>query len=1675
MRKRIFSLVLSILMLLCLFPAVAVAEQDAWGVIGNICGTNWDTDFPMTEIEPNIWKSDELELHAGEMLKVRLNGSWDMNYGIDFSWDGNEPVICCQGGRNLVIPADGTYVVTLSLGEPTTIALTCDGETVLPQIEQEEPGSDVWTVIGSIFGSNWDTDYQMTEIEAGVWQAGPWTMEADWEFRVRCNFDWEWNYGAADGENCVIEEDGVYRITLDLNVENPAVTWELTDDEPEEPVVVQPDDPGEEYERVPLTEENFPDANFRAWILAQDGWTEAEDGVTYLSGGARENEFIDCSGQGIADLTGIQYFPNLRYLIAGECYDENENGDWVLAGSNALTSFDASLAPNLVELSVTLSDVTELDVSPLTNLERLWCAGNGMTSLTLGDLPHLEYLNAGDCGWYEGNDEWGSKKNRLSELDLSGVPNLKELNVNGNLLTALDLSGVPNLKELNVNGNLLTALDASGFADLKRLECADNPITSLTLPDHKVCGWLGICEVEPTDNGNGTYSFDLSTLLDPTAYSFESIDTSEWDESKSLNTETGVVTFAYVPDWEQFCVKETVVFEGEDWQSTEDLWLNIDFVGGDPYNPDDPQDPDDPDYPYVSDEGIDPSTEYNSGGEDGTVPDWRPTAPAYDGSLDGIPIDEEHFPDANFREWILRKLDHETVTDGETGEETYLLTGEQRWNVTVIDCRGRHIQSLAGIEYFPNLEWLYCGRVLTEYVPEYAFFLYASNPIETLDLSGNPKLTRLYASYCRLTAIDLSLNPELTHLSLFHNALTALDLSNNNKIEELSFEVNDIASFTAPEMPNLRILRCGFTRLVEVDLSGRSEMTSVRCHNIDTLETLNINGCTSLDPTECEIHDNYALRELRCRNCGLSEIPNNIPNLEILDCGGNEQFTSLDLSDLRELKELYCDNCSLYRLNLSLNRNITILNCSYNHLKELNFILVPGTQEYGGEFYGQGQTAVCAAGMEPDGDGFTFDMHNLVSAENLDRILSVSGASSFDPQTGIATFAEAADTISYAFNASDDQGVTLSMPVTVTLNVEMPPLPDGAIPIDKEHFPDDNFRNWILKSLTPYYTEDEFGRQYLTETRYDAYYFDLTGMEIASIEGLEYFPNAFGLFLGDGYRQDEDGDWVWHSNYLTEVDLSQNPNLAEVHLNNNRLTSLDVSGLSRLQWLNCRNNRLNVIDVSQNANLAMLWCGGNNATVLTLPGVHVYPLLRAQSNQLARIECEDNQIESLDLAGLAALKELNCEHNQIAALDLAGNTNFGLLDCDENVDVTLPEGMAFCAEMTINDDEKTYRCTSLAAAIDKITGRDGVTSADEVQSAYITLFDDQEGPALVFDPNQRKTVVIDLGGHTYAAWEKPVLVAYENDVTVKNGEIVFKPTPTFTTQSLILSGQIGLSFNMDLPDIEGVNWENSYMTFTIPHGTCTERADYTDSQMRSSGTKPFVCYVATIQMAEPITATFHWTEGEEEKTVEKTYAIKDYFLSYDENKDLFDPNTQKLIESTADYGHYVQAYLADVKGWALGENGAYYEMDKFYTEAYNYNDTETGLNEYGFTCVNDGADITKLSFATVLDSATTIRLPITPTSGYTGTFAAEADQGKEATVSKSGNRYIVEIPNLAAHELSKVYTITVTTEGGTATITTSALSYMKLLFNANETAPVRNAASAMLGYASAAYSYQNAD
>ena len=69
----------------------------------------------------------------------------------------------------------------------------------------------------------------------------------------------------------------------------------------------------------------------------------------------------------------------------------------------------------------------------------------------------------------------------LSQLDLTGMTQLKALSCEGNALTSLNLSACRNLESLVCNNNQLTTLDVSGLNKLETLTCFSNDLATLNL------------------------------------------------------------------------------------------------------------------------------------------------------------------------------------------------------------------------------------------------------------------------------------------------------------------------------------------------------------------------------------------------------------------------------------------------------------------------------------------------------------------------------------------------------------------------------------------------------------------------------------------------------------------------------------------------------------------------------------------------------------------------------------------------------------------------------------------------------------------------------------------------------------------------------------------------------------------------------------------------------------------------------------------------------------------------------------------------------------------------------------------------------------------------------------------------------------------------------------------
>ena len=177
-------------------------EKEAFSVIGQICGTSWDTDFPMTrtaEAGDATYYSEALELKAGDEFKVRQGAAWDVNFGADGARDGD----------NIKVEEDGYYFVKLVVNEDLS-----KGDVTL-----EKTSYHAWAVIGAVNGTNWDTDFEMEIQDDGkTYKLADFALKAGEEFKVRQGHNWDNNYGkdgAKDGDNFVVDADGTYTIVFD--------------------------------------------------------------------------------------------------------------------------------------------------------------------------------------------------------------------------------------------------------------------------------------------------------------------------------------------------------------------------------------------------------------------------------------------------------------------------------------------------------------------------------------------------------------------------------------------------------------------------------------------------------------------------------------------------------------------------------------------------------------------------------------------------------------------------------------------------------------------------------------------------------------------------------------------------------------------------------------------------------------------------------------------------------------------------------------------------------------------------------------------------------------------------------------------------------------------------------------------------------------------------------------------------------------------------------------------------------------------------------------------------------------------------------------------------------------------------------------------------------------------
>ena len=295
-----------------------------------------------------------------------------------------------------------------------------------------------------------------------------------------------------------------------------------------------------------------------------------------------------------------------------------------------------------------------------------------------------------------------------------------------------------------------------------------------------------------------------------------------------------------------------------------------------------------------------------------------------------VPIDEEHFPDPQFREFI-KKSEYDTDGDG-------ALSSEELAAVTTMNCRncystyfvtyGRRLYSLQGIEYFTSLTDLDCseneiGELDLSKNTELVSLECWANQLTSLDTSKNTKLKKLCCDNNALTSLNIQGNTELTRLDCYENNLTELDVSGVTSWLELSCQNNELTKLKLTR--TVTELNCEENQLTSLDLSNYKDLVDLDCSS-NRLSQINVSGCTHLMNVHC---NGNQISQLNLSGC---------TNLRDAYCSDN-RISQLDLSGCALLSTLNCSNNRLASLNLSDCKYLLILDCSNNQLTSLDLTM----------------------------------------------------------------------------------------------------------------------------------------------------------------------------------------------------------------------------------------------------------------------------------------------------------------------------------------------------------------------------------------------------------------------------------------------------------------------------------------------------------------------------------------------------------------------------------------------------------------------------------------------------------------------------------------------------------------------------------------------------------------
>ena len=617
-------------------------------------------------------------------------------------------------------------------------------------------------------------------------------------------------------------------------------------------------------------------------------------------------QYVDLYGN--PDLTTVVFADKNEYLKGITAYDTDLihfYDSYQFPALNVLDLHNTSLYeltltpanyPALTNLNLSGTQLTDLDVSGLTTLEKLDLSGNNLSKLNVAANVALTDLNI--------------KGNRgISKLNLVNNARMHSLNVSCTGLESLDVHHMSELTSLTADSLKITKLDVSELKYLSSLSAEDCQLSYLDF----TANYFRLKSLYLRGNKNFTaqsLNFMYQTIHNPD-YSRSRIYVQGCTGAEQADAEKYLNLDDFDCNWK-------IDVEGDGSASMAPVQLTLKPAQGGTYQ--------------VYRRDFSSKVEnyfiknYEEAADGKVVPGFVNVVRfvADEGkSFRGVKVNGELIKDSLF--FVTADAEIEAVfgEGEEDSDEKYIAFSVYSGN----DSQYGFASDAPDTEIF--IDWgdgkLVKGTINNE------GFTYFDGQTEgtTVKVFGDVSYINVesysygYGIDNRIKGIDLSHNRGIRQLNAYGNELQSIDVTNQPNLLLLDISMNeDIETLDVTHNPELKKLVAYTTSIESIDLTNNTKLQYIDIKN-SMLDELKVDNCPEI--VTLIVSNNY-LESMDVTK---------LTNLDIFHASGNE-ISTIDLSQNTKMRELALNKNKLAALDLSKNVMLEKLNVSNNQIAALN-------------------------------------------------------------------------------------------------------------------------------------------------------------------------------------------------------------------------------------------------------------------------------------------------------------------------------------------------------------------------------------------------------------------------------------------------------------------------------------------------------------------------------------------------------------------------------------------------------------------------------------------------------------------------------------------------------------------------------------------------------------------